>query len=140
LSLLLDFFGRQLSVGEGIPVEVYGVGPDRAATLLVTAGDNPERIRSERSWAHLCGVTPIHASSGITIRHRLSRGDDRHANSALHRIVLTRMSNHTETRAYVARRRAEGLWIIRMPETLRRPTSLQTPTHDCRDSSWGLIR
>jgi transposase len=57
----------------------------------------------------LCGVTPIPASSGKTIRHRLNRGGDRHANSALHRIVLTRMSNHTETRAYVARRRTEGL-------------------------------
>jgi transposase len=124
-------------------LEVYGVGPDGAATLLVTAGDNPERIRSERSWAHLCGVTPIPASSGKTVRHRLNRGGDRHANSALHRIVLTRMSNHTETRAYVTRRRAEGPQQFRdhaMPETLRRPTSLQTPPHTCMNPWWGLTR
>ena len=101
-------------------LELYGVGPDGAATLLVTAGNNPERLRSERSWAHLCGVTPIPASSGKTIRHRLNRGGDRHANSALHLIVLTRMSNHTETRAYVARRRTEGLNSFEIMRCLKR--------------------
>ncbi|MEE8268237.1 MAG: IS110 family transposase [Gemmatimonadales bacterium] len=88
---------------------LHGVGPDTAASLLVTAGDNPERLRSEGSWAHLCGVAPLPASSGKTIRYRLNRGGNRHANAALYRIVLTRMSNHPETRAYVTRRRAEGL-------------------------------
>ncbi len=88
---------------------LHGVGPDTAASLLVTAGDNPQRLRSEGSWAHLCGVAPLPASSGKTIRYRLNRGGDRHANAALYRIVLTRMSNHPETRAYVTRRRAEGL-------------------------------
>ena len=97
-------------------LELYGVGPDSAASLLVAAGDNPQRIRSERSWAHLCGVTPIPASSGKTIRYRLNRGGDRNANAALHRIVLTRMSSHAETRAYVTRRRAEGLST---PEVMR---------------------
>ena len=110
-------------------LEVYGVGPDGAATLLVTAGDNPERIRSERSWAHLCGVTPIPASSGKTIRHRLNRGGDRHANSALHRIVLTRMSNHPETRAYVARRRAEGLNSFEIMRCLKRYVARQVFKH-----------
>ena len=76
--------------------------------MLVTAGDNPERLRSEGSWAHLCGVTPIPASSGKTTRHRLNRGGDRHANAALYRIVLTRMSSDPRTKAYVTRRRAEG--------------------------------
>lgn len=110
-------------------LDVYGVGPDGAATLLVTAGDNPERIRSERSWAHLCGVTPIPASSGKTIRHRLNRGGDRHANSALHRIVLTRMSNHTETREYVARRRAEGLNSFEIMRCLKRYVARQVFKH-----------
>jgi len=86
-------------------LELYGVGVDTAASLLVTAGDNPERLHSERSWAHLCGVTPIPASSGKVTRHRLNRGGDRQANAALYRIVLTRMSSHDETRRYVARRR-----------------------------------
>jgi transposase len=89
-------------------VAVFGVGVDTAATLLVAAGDNPERLRSEAAWAHLCGVAPIPASSGKIVRHRLNRGGDRQANSALHRVVLVRMSHHPETRAYVARRRAEG--------------------------------
>jgi transposase len=110
-------------------LDVYGVGPDGAATLLVTAGDNSERIRSEKSWAHLCGVTPIPASSGKTVRHRLNRGGDRHANSALHRIVLTRMSNHPETRAYVARRRAEGLNSFEIMRCLKRYVARQVFKH-----------
>ena len=89
-------------------LELHGVGIDTAASLLVTAGDNPDRIGSEASWAHLCGVTPIPASSGKVTRYRLNRGGDRQANAALYRIVLTRMSNHPDTRAYVTRRRAEG--------------------------------
>ncbi|MEO7268133.1 MAG: IS110 family transposase, partial [Knoellia sp.] len=59
-------------------VEHYGVGPDTASQLLVTAGDNPDRLRSERSFAALCGVSPVKASSGRTDRHRLNRGGDRH--------------------------------------------------------------
>lgn len=110
-------------------LDLYGVGPDGAATLLVTAGDNPERIRSERSWAHLCGVTPIPASSGKTIRHRLNRGGDRHANSALHRIVLTRMSNHPQTQAYVARRRTEGLNSFEIMRCLKRYVARQVFKH-----------
>jgi transposase len=87
---------------------LYGVGVDSAATLLVTAGDNPERIRSEAAWAHLCGVAPIPASSGKVTRWRLDRGGDRHANAALWVIVITRMSADKRTRAYVERRLAEG--------------------------------
>ena len=86
---------------------LYGVGVDSAASLLVTAGDNPERIRSESSWAHLCGVAPIHASSGKVTRYRLNRGGDRQANSALWVIVLARMSADPRTRAYVERRTKE---------------------------------
>jgi transposase len=110
-------------------LELYGVGPDTAASLLVTAGDNPARLRSERSWAHLCGVTPIPASSGKTIRHRLNRGGDRNANAALHRIVLTRMSSHHETRAYVARRRTEGLNTPEIMRCLKRYVARQTFKH-----------
>jgi transposase len=88
---------------------VFGVGTDTAAALLVTAGDNPERLRSEPAWAHLCGVAPIQASSGKVTRWRLNRGGDRQANAALWRIVITRMSNEPRTRAYVTRRSEEGL-------------------------------
>jgi transposase len=87
---------------------VYGVGYDVAARLLVAAGDNPERLRSEAAWAHMCGTAPLEASSGKVVRHRLNRGGNRQANSALYRIVISRMSNHPPTRDYVARRRAEG--------------------------------
>jgi transposase len=89
-------------------VELVGLGPDTAALLLIAAGDNPSRLRSEATWAKLCGVAPLEASSGKVTRHRLNRGGDRQANHALWRIVLTRMSCHEETKAYVARRTAEG--------------------------------
>jgi transposase len=89
---------------------LHGVGPDTAAMLLVAAGDHPERLRSESSWAHLCGVAPVPASSGKTAgRYRLNRGGDRQANSALWRIVIVRMSSHPATRAYADRRGKEGL-------------------------------
>jgi transposase len=87
----------------------YGVGPDTAALLLVAAGDRPGRLRSEAAWAHLCAVAPIPASSGRITRHRLNPGGDRQANHALWRIVITRMSSHPPTRAYVERRSKEGL-------------------------------
>jgi transposase len=86
-----------------------GVGVDVAAQLLVTAGDNPERLRSEASFAHLTGTAPIPASSGRTTRHRLNRGGDRGANNALHTVALVRMRYDERTRAYVLRRTAEGL-------------------------------
>ena len=89
---------------------LIGVGADVAGALLVAAGDNPERLRSEASFAALCGVSPLPASSGkITNRHRLNRGGDRLANGALWRIVMTRLTCHQPTRDYMARRTAEGL-------------------------------
>jgi transposase len=91
-------------------LSLHGVGPDTAAQLLVTAGDHPERLRSESSWAHLCGAAPIPASPGKTAgRYRLNRGGDRQANSALWRIVLVRLRSHPATRAYADRRSKEGL-------------------------------
>ena len=89
--------------------DLVGVGVHTAARLLVAAGDNPERIRTEAAFAHLCGVAPIRASSGKTNRHRLNRGGDRSANHALWRIVMVRRLYDERTRAYVARRTAEGL-------------------------------
>jgi transposase len=89
-------------------VELVGFGPHTAALLLVAAGDNPSRLRSEATWAKLCGVAPLEASSGKVTRHRLNRGGDRQANHALWRIVLTRMACHEPTKVYVARRTAEG--------------------------------
>jgi transposase len=64
-------------------LEQRGIGPDSAAALLITAGDNPDRLRSEASFAALCGVSPIEASSGKTNRRRLNRGGDRQTNAAL---------------------------------------------------------
>ena len=80
---------------------VFGVGPAVAAQLLITAGANPDRLTSEPSFAALCGVAPVPASSGKTRHMRLSRGGDRHANQALHRIALVRMSHDPTTRSYV---------------------------------------
>ena len=87
---------------------IKGVGPDVAATLLVTAGDNPDRLSHEAAFAALCGSNPIPASSGKTTRYRLNRGGDRAANAALWRVVLVRMSCDQRTRDYVQRRTAEG--------------------------------
>jgi len=88
----------------------YGVGPDSAAELLVAAGDNPDRLASEASFAALCGVAPVPASSGKTNgRFRLSRGGNRRANAALYRVVLCRLRYDPETRAYMERRTKEGM-------------------------------
>jgi transposase len=88
--------------------DLLGVGVHTAAQLLITAGDNPQRIATEAAFAHLCGVAPIPASSGKTNRHRLNRGGDRSANHALWRIAMTRRTCDERTAAYVARRTAEG--------------------------------
>jgi transposase len=89
-------------------VAVEGVGTDTAAALLIAAGDNPERLRDEAAFAHLCGAAPIPASSGKTVRHRLNRRGNRDANRALHVIAVCRMSRDERTRRYVAKRTAEG--------------------------------
>jgi transposase len=89
-------------------VSLPGIGTDHAATLLTVAGDNPKRLRSEASFASLCGVSPIEASSGKIVRHRLNRGGNRDANRALYMICLARMRRDRRTWEYVARRTAEG--------------------------------
>ena len=85
-----------------------GVGPDTASAILVSAGDNPHRLRDERSFAALAGTNPIPASSGKTTRHRLNRGGDRQLNAALWRIAIIRLATDPGTRAYLDRRTAEG--------------------------------
>ena len=89
--------------------EAYGIGPDSAAEMMIVAGDNPARIRSEAAFAKLCGACPIPASTGITNRHRLFRGGHRQANAALYRIVIVRMRWHQPTLDYVIRRTGQGL-------------------------------
>jgi transposase len=98
----------------------FGVGPDCAATFLVTAGDNPGRLRSEAAFASLCGSSPIPASSGKTTRHRLNRGGDRQANAALHRVVVVRLRWHRPSQAYMARRTAEGKTTAEVMRCLKR--------------------
>ena len=85
-----------------------GVGADTASALLVTAGDNPERMKTESSFAALCGASPVQASSGQTIRHRLNRGGDRQANNALWRIATTRMRCNQPTIVYTQKRQTQG--------------------------------
>ncbi|MGP5197380.1 IS110 family transposase [Arthrobacter rhombi] len=89
-------------------LEVNGVGTVVASQLLVTVGDNPERLSSEAAFAALTGAAPIPASSGKTTRHRLSRGGDRAANASLYRIVLVRMSRDRRTKEYVVKRTVDG--------------------------------
>jgi transposase len=97
-------------VAEAAPelISLPAVGTDHAATLLVVAGDNPERLGSEASFASLCGVFPVEASSGRVVRHRLNRGGNRDANRALHLICVVRMRVDERTRRYAARRASEG--------------------------------
>jgi transposase len=97
-------------------LQATGIGVEIAGQLLVTAGDNPGRVTSEPGFAMLCGAAPLPASSGKTQRHRLNRGGDRAANSALHMAVISRMRMDPTTKAYVARRTADGL---SKPEIIR---------------------
>ena len=115
-------------------LELYGVGVDTAAILLVAAGDNAERLRSEAAWAHLCGVAPLPATSGkVTQRHRLNRGGNRQANHALWRIVFTRMGSDPRTRTYVQRRLDEGLSKPEIIRILKRYVAREIYRHLPRD-------
>jgi transposase len=98
----------------------YGVGVDISATLVVAVGDNQERMKSEASFAALCGVNPLPASSGKVVRHRLNRSGNRQANCALHRIVICRLQRHQQTREYVERRTAEGRSMKEIIRCLKR--------------------
>jgi len=89
--------------------QLCGVGPEIAGALLVAAGDNPGRLHREAAFSMLCGASPIQASSGKTVRHRLNRGGNRQANTALSQIVVVRLRWHQPTRDYLARRTTQGL-------------------------------
>ncbi|MCJ7522151.1 MAG: transposase, partial [Dehalococcoidia bacterium] len=101
-------------------IQVFGVGPDTAATLLITAGSNPQRLKSEASFAALCGASPLPASSGRTNRHRLNRGGDRQANAALYRIVIVRLRYDARTVTYMKRRVGEGMTKAEVIRCLKR--------------------
>jgi len=108
ISALDEQIGRLVSEAAPALLALRGLSISTAATLLVAAGDNPERLRSEAAFANLCGVAPIPASSGKIVRHRLNRGGNRDANWALYMVAVGRMSWDERTRTYVARRTAEG--------------------------------
>lgn len=112
-------------------VAAFGIGADTAAELLIVAGDNIDRVRSEAAWARLCGVAPLPASSGLTKRHRLNRGGHRQANAALYRAVIVRMQHHDPTRTYVARRILEGKSKSEIIRCLKRLLARET---------WALLR
>lgn len=108
-----------------------GIGTESASALLVAAGDNPERLRHEATFAHLCGASPIDASNGKHQRHRLNRGGDRQANSVLWRIVITRIVYDPRTSDYIDRRtkeRADQERSSPLPQALHRTRGLPLPT------------
>jgi transposase len=108
-----------------------GVATQVAATLLATTGDNPGRVRREASFAALCGASPVDASSGKQLRHRLNRGGDRQANSALWTIAMTRLAHDPRTQAYAARRTAEGKTRKEIIRCLIGATSPARSTRPC---------
>ena len=110
-------------------LELHGVGTHTAALLLAAAGDNAGRITTEAKFAHLCGVAPIPASSGKTVRYRLNLGGNRQANHALWRIVFTRMSTEERTRVYVERRLAEGRTKREIIRVLKRYVAREVYPH-----------
>lgn len=114
-------------------IALRAIGVDHAGQLLATAGENPERLRSEAAFAHLCGVAPIPASTGRTQRHRLHRGGDRNANRALHLAVVVRMRCCPRTRAYVERRTAEGLSKSEIMRCLKRYLAREVYQSLCAD-------
>jgi transposase len=120
IAALTKRIGPQAQAANPALTAAVGVGPVVAAQLLITAGNNPDRLHHEGSFAALCGVAPVPASSGKTRRYRLSRGGDRQANHALHTIALVRMSCHQPTRDYVRRQTARGRSSLEILRQLKR--------------------
>lgn len=112
-------------------MEAPGISTGTIVEMLVTLGDNPQRIRSEAAFAKLCGVCPVPASSGKTTRHRLNRGGNRRANAALYRVAVTRMRCHPPTLAYVQRRTAEGKSTREIRRCLKRYIAREIFQHLC---------
>lgn len=108
VSELDDMIAATLADAAPPLVQLKCVGAQSAAQLMATVGDNPERLGSEASFAMLCGVAPVPVSSGMTYRHRLNRGGDRQANSAIHIIAIGRLRTDERTKEYVAKKMAEG--------------------------------
>lgn len=108
VSELDDMIDAILADAAPLLVQLKCVGAQSAAQLMVAVGDNPERLRSEASFAMLCGVAPVPVSSGMTYRHRLNRGGDRQANSAIHIIAIGRLRTDERTKEYVAKKMPEG--------------------------------
>jgi transposase len=109
LALADERLGKLVAKAAPRTMALFAIGVDHAGQLLTTVCDHPDRLRGEGAFAHLCGVAPIPASSGKTRRHRLHRGGDRAANRALHLAAVVRLRWCPRTRAYAARRAAEGL-------------------------------
>ena len=109
-----------------------GVATQVAATLLVTTGDNPGRVRREASFAALCSASPVDASSGKQRRHRLNRGGDRQASSALWTIAMTRLAHDPRTKAYAARRTTEGKTTKEIIRCLKRYIAREIYNALCR--------
>jgi len=107
-------------------VALFGVGTQCAGQLLVTAGQNIDRLHGEAAFAKLCAAAPIQASSGRTNRHRLDYGGDRQANRALHMIAVCRLRHCPRTRAYAAKRKADGLNRREILRCLKRYIARQT--------------
>ena len=120
LAALDGLLGPLVAVAAPALVAVKGVGTDTAGALLTAAGDNPERLRGEATFARLCWVAPLHASSGKNVRHRLSRSGNRAANWALYLVVIRRLRWDAPTRAYVARRTAQGRTLPEIVRCLKR--------------------
>jgi hypothetical protein len=128
LALIDEQIGPLVKAAAPELLNIFGVGVDTAAVLLVTAGDNPQRITSEGAWAMLCGIAPVPATSGkIDNRFRLNSGGDRHANNAIWRIVITRLGQHEpRTVAYMTRRLAEGKSKRHIIRSLKRYVARET--------------
>ena len=133
----------QVSAANPALVATKGVGPTVAVQLLITAGNNPDRLISEQSFAALCGAAPVPASSGKTRRYRLSRGGDRQANHALHRIALARMAHDPTTIAYVRRHTDAGRSKKEILRKLKRAISREIYrllTRPCPVPEWADLR
>lgn len=97
-----------------------GVADDVASALLIAAGQNPQRLNTEASFAALCGTSPVDASSGKQQTHRLNRGGNRQANSAIHTAMLVRWRDDPKTHTYINKRRTEGKTDRHIQRALKR--------------------
>ncbi len=119
--------------------QLLGISTGHAGQLLVTAGQNIDRVRGESAFAAICAASPIPASSGKTTRHRLNYGGDRRANRALHLIVVCRLRYRRRTRAYVKRRTAEGKTSVTERTHLPVSTAEALQSSDSESQGWRFV-